>query len=138
MGPSLSRKVRRRAGATCEYCRMPQAFDPIPFEVDHVIAEQHGGATSLENLALACAHCNRHKGPNLSGIDPHTGRLVRLYHPRRDHWARHFTWAGPVLLGRTASGRATIAVLAINHPDAVAVRAELIEEGVFPPASPRR
>jgi hypothetical protein len=30
-------------------------------------------------------------------------------------------------------GRATITVLVINHPDAVAVREALIEEGVFPP-----
>jgi hypothetical protein len=37
-----------------------------------------------------------------------------------------------MLEGRTAIGRATIRVLAINDPDFLAVRAALIEERVFP------
>jgi hypothetical protein len=36
-------------------------------------------------------------------------------------------------MGRTAIGRVTVVVLAMNHPDAVRARQELIEEGVFPP-----
>jgi S1/P1 Nuclease len=40
--------------------------------------EQHGGETSFENLALACPHDNFHKGPNISGLDPETGRVMRL------------------------------------------------------------
>jgi hypothetical protein len=36
------------------------------------------------------------------------------------------------LQGKTAVGRATIAVLSINDPDAVAAREALMEEGVFP------
>ena len=39
---------------------------------------------------------------------------------------------GPYLIGRTRIGRATIAVLAINHSYAVAARQTLIEEGLFP------
>jgi hypothetical protein len=38
MERSLSDLVRERAGGRCEYCRMPAAYDPIPFEIDHVIA----------------------------------------------------------------------------------------------------
>jgi hypothetical protein len=45
---------------------------------------------------------------------------------------RHFRWDGPVLVGRTAVGRATIAVLAINLPHRLAQRAALIDEGVLP------
>ncbi len=42
------------------------------------------------------------------------------------------------LIGKTPVGRVTVAVLLINHPDAIAAREALIEEGVFPPsASPR-
>jgi hypothetical protein len=82
---------------------------------------------------LTCFYCNSLKGPNIAGVDPRSGQIVRLYHPRRDIWGRHFRWEGPLLVGRTASGRATIAVLAINNPDAVAFRQALIEEGVFPP-----
>jgi hypothetical protein len=46
----------------------PSASHPAPFQIDHIIARQHGGATELENLALACIHCNRFKGPNMLGL----------------------------------------------------------------------
>src|SRR6516162_1934466 len=69
MDEALIEAVRRRAGAVCEYCRLPEAFHPGPFEVEHIIPSQHGGPTALGNLAYACLHCNRHKGPNLAGID---------------------------------------------------------------------
>ena len=61
-----------RADSRCEYCGMPQQFDDLTFEIDHVVAEQHGGKTSPANLALACFSCNRRKGSNLGGIDPET------------------------------------------------------------------
>ena len=65
---------------------MPERFYRVPFQLDHVIARQHGGATETENLAYACYHCNAHKGPNIAGVDPETGQLTRLYRPRRDLW----------------------------------------------------
>jgi hypothetical protein len=105
----------------------------VPFHVDHIVARQHGGLTVLENLAFACLHCNRHKGPNIAGTDPTTGDLVRLFHPRNDHWNVHFEWTGVALTGRTAIGRATIHVLSINDPDFMAVREALIGEQAFPP-----
>ena len=58
-------------------------------------------------------------------------RLCAFFHPRRDHWAEHFVWDGPELKARTQIGRVTIAVLAINDPEAVAVRKALQDEGVF-------
>jgi hypothetical protein len=76
-------------------------------------------------------HCNKHKGPNIAGIDVTSGRIVPLFHPRKQVWSRHFVWDGPFLTGRTQSGRATIHVLAINHPNFVAFRAELLGEGVL-------
>jgi len=33
---------------------MPQIDDELPFEIDHVVPEQHGGKTVASNLALAC------------------------------------------------------------------------------------
>jgi hypothetical protein len=108
-----------------------ERYDPLPFQVDHIIAEQHGGATVMENLAWSCLHCNKHKGPNIAGIDPRSDGLAALFHPRRQGWRRHFFWDGPILRGRTRSARATIAVLAINDADFLAFRAELMEEGVF-------
>jgi hypothetical protein len=134
MDESMVEAVRERAGHTCEYCRLPEDLHPGPFEVEHVIPQQHGGPTALSNLAYSCLHCNRHKGPNLAGIDKATSRtkLVRLFNPRRHKWERHFRWNGPELVGRTPIGRVTVYVLAMNDPVRVALRQELIEEGVFP------
>ncbi|MGK3962906.1 HNH endonuclease [Sorangium sp. So ce118] len=132
MDTSLVALVTQRANAVCEYCQLPQSLSSIPFEIDHIIAQKHGGVTVPENLGFACFYCNSYKGPNIAGIDPESGRIVRLYNPRKDRWSKHFRWDGPLLVGISAIGRATIAVLAINHPDAVALRASLIEEGVFP------
>ncbi|MBI3466876.1 MAG: HNH endonuclease [Planctomycetes bacterium] len=133
MKRGLLDQLRRLASDRCDYCRLPAIYDPLPFQVDHIIAEQHGGATVIENLAWSCLHCNKHKGPNIAGIDPLTGEIVPLFHPRRQRWDRHFSWDGVVLIGRTRSARATIRVLAINDADFVAFRTELFAEGVYPP-----
>jgi hypothetical protein len=133
MDERLAQEVRRRAGEACEYCRVAQAsYSTVPFPIDHVIARQHEGPTVVGNLALSCLHCNSHKGPNIAGIDPRTKRLTKLFNPRRHKWGRHFRWDGPLVVGRTAIGRVTVAVLAMNAPEAVEVREALIEEGIFP------
>ncbi|MBV9123487.1 MAG: HNH endonuclease [Planctomycetes bacterium] len=134
MDAALRQAVRRRARLCCEYCQLPEAQAPVtPFQVEHIIAKQHGGNDSFGNLALACHRCNLCKGPNLSGRDPKTRKIVRLFHPRRMKWVKHFRWEGPHLIGRSPVGRATIAVLEINDEDRVALREALIEEGIFPP-----
>ena len=133
MDAALEQQVWQRAQARCEYCQLSQAHSCIPFEIDHVIARKHRGKTIGSNLALACYYCNSYKGPNLSGIDPESNRIIRLFHPRRHKWDAHFRWEGPVLVGRTPIGRATIEVLQINHPDAIAARQALMEEAVLPP-----
>jgi hypothetical protein len=136
MDESLARRIRQRAGHACEYCRMPEAYYPtVPFPIDHIIARQHGGTTTLGNLALSCLHDNSHKGPNIAGIDPLTRKLARLFNPRRHKWERHFRWDGLYLRGRTAIRRTTIVVLAMNDPDLVRVRRSLMEEGLFPPGA---
>ena len=127
----LEELIWRRAGGCCEYCRTPQDVEDLPAEIDHIIAEVHGGRTVASNLALSCLHCNRHKGPNLSGIDPQTRLLSRLFHPRRHSWSYHFRWDGARLRGRTAIGRTTIRVLKINAPLRVVLREELIAAGLF-------
>jgi hypothetical protein len=119
--------------AICDYCRMPQLYDLLPFQIDHVIAKKHRGGNELQNLAIACLHCNSHKGPNIAGIDPQTRRITRLFHPRKEKWESHFRWKGAQLVGLTAVGRATIAVLEMNHHERVAIRASLLKGGFFPP-----
>ncbi len=132
MDQSSEQAIRVRAKHRCEYCHFPETYAEISFHLDHVIAQQHGGQTDLENLALACCFCNRYKGPNLSGIDPDTHQITTLFHPRRDRWEEHFGWNGPKMIGRTATGRATIQTLRLNRTDAIAVRSLLMREGVYP------
>lgn len=86
------KSVRARAGDRCEYCGMPDEFAPLPFQVDHVIAQQHGRPSTLDNLAWASLACNNHKGPNLSCVDwqEGEGRIAPLFNPRRDSWKDHF------------------------------------------------
>lgn len=131
MNATLALQVYQRAAGLCEYCRLPADVFPLTFHVDHITPRQHGGAAELDNLALACMHCNRHKGPNLAGLDPVNGEMVTLFNPRRHVWANHFEWLGSELLGRTAIGRATVRVLGINDPDFRSVREALRREGRF-------
>ncbi len=131
MHKALQHAVRLRAGGFCEYCRMPQEFDYLPFQIDYIIARKHAGPDTEDNLALSCFYCNTNKGPNIAGIDPEGGDVVRLFHPRKDVWADHFFWAGPRLEAHTAVGRATVQVLNINDPEYVEVRTSLIAEGVM-------
>jgi hypothetical protein len=134
MDPNLLAQVRQRAGDCCEYCRMPQAVHVRTFPIDHIRARQHGGLTTMDNLALSCLRCNSHKGPNLAGFDPDTDELTRLFHPREDRWDDHFQWDGPYLVGTTDIGRTTIEVCTMNDPDYVTLRASLLAEGMFPPS----
>ena len=86
MDAATSQLVRQRAGHRCEYCHLPQEHSAIQFHLEHIIARQHGGTDAPENLALACPECNYQKGTNLSGVDPDTGKVTPLFHPRRDAW----------------------------------------------------
>ena len=130
MNRALAESIRWVAGNRCDYCRIPDRLDPMPFQIDHIIAQQHGGTTSIENLAWCCFRCNKRKGPNIAGLDPVSGTVTRLFHPRQDAWDEHFEWNTAWLRGRTAIGRATIAVLGINDADVVAVRESLLAEGL--------
>ena len=114
MAVNLTQHVRDRAAGRCEYCHLPQAGSNIPFEIDHIVSRKHRGRTVAGNLALACWYCNSFKGSDLSGIDPATRTLTRLFNPRLHKWDWHFRYDGPVLIGRTAIGRTTIRVLQIN------------------------
>lgn len=126
MDEALRSLVRRRAAEVCEYCRLPQTASRfVRFHVEHIIARQHDGPTASGNLALACGFCNFHKGPNIASLDPDSGELVPLFHPRRDRWTDHFTWEGTTVVGRTAIGRATVQLLAMNDWQRVEVRENL-------------
>lgn len=106
-----------------------------PFSVEHIIPYALSGETELDNLALACQGCNGSKHIKVEGYDNVLGRAVPLYHPRRDKWEDHFSWNQDCseVLGLTATGRTTIAVLHLNRPGLVNLRRVLFAMGVHPP-----
>ena len=130
MDAATRQRVRQRANHRCEYCHLPQSAAPfLSFHIEHIRASQHGGDDALDNLALACPDCNRHKGPNLSSIDPDTQQLVPLFNPRTNLWDECFDLEGPVIVGLNPVGRATARLLAMNDDIRVEMRAELQTTG---------
>lgn len=77
MNNALIALVWERARDCCEYCQLPQALDELRFEIDHIIAEQHGGPTVAANLALACFADN----PELSRDRPQNGPTNMAFQP---------------------------------------------------------
>jgi 5-methylcytosine-specific restriction endonuclease McrA len=125
MHAAARQDVRERARNRCEYCQLSQETTGLRHHIEHIVARKHGGANVMENLALACHRCNLHKGSNLSGIDPDTGEIVALFHPRRDRWSDHFRWRGVRVEGITPQGRATVQVLRMNHARRLELRSHL-------------
>jgi 5-methylcytosine-specific restriction endonuclease McrA len=131
MNDELRQLVWDRAAATCEYCRVQQQFDPLPFGVDHIRPQYHHGPSVEENLCLACFQCNTFKAVNVAGYDPTTGQLVALFQPRRDLWDDHFNTERGWIIGKTPTGRVTVDVLRINLPERVEHRRLLAALGVW-------
>jgi 5-methylcytosine-specific restriction endonuclease McrA len=114
---ALRREVIERAGNRCEYCLLPVHVAFFPHEVDHVVAEKHGGATDTDNLALACWRCNRHKGSDLTSFDPQTRRLSPLFNPRMQVWTEHFAYKREMIIGLSPEGRTTVNLLRLNSEE---------------------
>jgi hypothetical protein len=122
---NIVRQVQARANCMCEYCKLPDFLAFASFEVDHIIAKAHSGGSELENLAWACPLCNLHKGPNLTSIDPDTRKIRKLFHPRQNRWSTHFRLSEGLIIPRTGSARATIALLKMNLPQTFGLRRAL-------------
>jgi hypothetical protein len=122
---ALRRQVEERANYRCEYCLLPGRVAFFSHEIDHVIAEKHGGATNADNLAYTCWRCNRHKGTDLGSFDPETGAFSFLFNPRTQEWAEHFTLSELELLGLTSEGRTSVKLLQMNSEERLAERQRL-------------
>ena len=135
--PSIRQHVAERAKFCCEYCQLQQELCPDTFEVDHIIPRALGGKTELNNLCYSCPVCNNAKRFHIAARDPQTGRLVRLFDPRRQNWHRHFRWSADSrhLLGKTAIGRATVEGLDMNRSRIVRIRLLWAALGLHPPSS---
>jgi hypothetical protein len=130
---NMRRYVRDRAHGNCEYCLLNERYSLKRHEIDHVRASKHGGETAAYNLCLSCFDCNRHKGSDLSSIDPDSDDVVTLFHPRRERWSDHFQLdPDGTIEGKTATGRATVNLLDFNHPERVTIRSALMRLRRYP------
>jgi hypothetical protein len=104
---------------------MAEAWEPyFSYHVEHITATQHAGSDAETNLAFACNHCNLIKGPNLTSIDPDTGKVTPLFNPRTESWDEHFRRDGERILGLTPAGRTTVFLLQMNAPHRAELRVE--------------
>jgi 5-methylcytosine-specific restriction endonuclease McrA len=127
----LRQLVRTRAQGRCEYCLISESVTFATHEVDHIVAEKHGGSTSEDNLALCCTLCNLHKGTDLTSIDPETNEIMPLFHPRKHQWADHFQIVDGRLEPRSPTGRVTVRLLQLNQANRVEERKLLLSAGLF-------
>jgi 16S rRNA (guanine527-N7)-methyltransferase len=119
--------VRIRATGRCEYCQHPDSFASGPFACEHVVPRAAGGGDEASDLAWSCAGCNAYKADKTQALDPISRRVVPLFNPRLHDWKRHFRWSADLLLvlGRTATGRATVDALRLNREELVSLRSAL-------------
>lgn len=112
---ALRNLVYKRAKGLCEYCLISEEVCFAKHQIDHVIAEKHGGLTVENNLALSCTTCNKFKGSDISSIDGETDEIVPLFNPRKHIWSEHFNIENGCFIGLTSNARATIRLLQLNN-----------------------
>lgn len=122
---SLRRLVAARADHRCEYCLLHERDSYTPHQVDHILSRKHGGSSDPENLAWACIRCNAWKGSDVSSVDPNTGGLIPLFHPRRHRWSDHFELRNHTIEPLTAIGAGTVRLLRLNSDQRLAERRAL-------------
>jgi len=128
----IRRLVISRSGECCEYCRISREDHVLPFEIDHITSQKHGGPSTAENLCLSCWDCNNAKGSDIAGADPVTKKATFLFHPRQQRWNDHFQLKEAVIVPLTPEGRVTLFVLQLNHPDRLIEREMLIALSRYP------
>lgn len=108
---------------------------PYKLEIEHIHPKALGGKTSEENLWLACRECNAHKAVKIKDFDILTGRIVKLFNPRKQSWNSHFKFSEDCteIIGKTACGRATVESLKMNNFYQTTARLAWTETNKFPP-----
>ena len=136
----LRRQIVVLERGCCAYCQSAESLMGVTFEIEHILPISAGGATELANLCLSCPSCNRHKSNRLFANDPQSGVDVPLYHPRQQIWAEHFAWNNEaiIVIGKTATGRATIQALQINRPAIIRLRRYWTILHLHPPDEQRK
>jgi hypothetical protein len=124
--------VAARADYLCEYCLIGEEDTFFGCQVDHIISVKHRGETKADNLAYACAFCNRFKGSDIASLSSGNGALVRFFNPRIDRWSDHFRLDGLSIQPLTEIGEVTVRILRFNDNERLLERHELNEIGRYP------
>jgi len=135
IGKNLRQRIAERAQYRCGYCLAREDLLGDFLQVEHILPKSLGGTNDEENLCLACAMCNDAKWAKTHAHDPISNTYVALFNPNKQKWSEHFCWGsdGSIMIGLTSCGRATIAVLHLNHPHRVRVRKFWIKLNEHPP-----
>jgi len=135
---ALRARIETEDRRACRYCLTTEANSGIPLTHDHIQPVSRGGATSFENVCLACRPCNEFKADVMTAVDPVTGETVPLFNSRAQAWREHFAWSDDAtrVEGTTAIGRATAIALRMNRPGIVAARGRWTRAGWHPPPDP--
>jgi len=124
MDQALRSLVRSRAGDVCEYCRKP-------------LRGSHASTSSMSSLASTVVRPNRTtwrwRAAFATSTRDRTSPVLILkadslcpyFIHAETFWTEHFTWQGTVVVGRTATGRATMQLLSMNDWQRVEVRDNL-------------
>ncbi|WP_446011973.1 HNH endonuclease [Candidatus Electrothrix sp.] len=131
INPDLRQLVVERAEYLCEYCLIHEDDTYLGCEIDHIISLKHGGTSDADNLAYACAFCNRHKGSDVGSV-LNSEEFVPFYNPRRDRWAEHFRLDSYIIRPLTSIGEATAKILLFNTDERILERESLIDSGRYP------
>lgn len=121
----LRQTIVDRANQLCEYCLIAEADTFYGCQVDHIISLKHGGSSTSNNLAYACALCNRAKGSDIGSIAT-SGEFTRFFNPRTDHWSEHFRFEGATVQPLTAIGEVTARIFGFNESARLHEREEII------------
>ena len=134
VGADLRRLVAARANRVCEYCLIHEDDTYFGCQVEHIIAEKHDGPTEAENLAYACACCNRAKGSDIGTWATSARQFTRFFNPRIDRWSEHFLLQGVLIQPQSAIGEATAKILRFNDTQRLFERDTLERVDRYPSA----
>ena len=127
----LRQTIADRANHLCEYCLIAEADSFYGCQVDHIISLKHGGSSDVDNLAFACALCNRAKGSDVGSIAK-SGDFIRFFNPRTDRWLDHFRLKGARIHPLTPIGEVTVRIFGFNDSARLHERREMIRFGTYP------
>jgi HNH endonuclease len=126
----LRQTIADRAKQLCEYCLIAEADTFYGCQVDHIISLKHGGSSDPENLAYACALCNRAKGSDVGSIA--SSGVHTLIQSSYGSLGGHFRLAGATIEPLSPIGKVTARIFGFNDSSRLHEHEEMIRFGTYP------